>query len=272
MVSRPLLLASIMIAAAFAGCAADDGDMSPTTTPAGTTPATTTPSDATPTISTVTVGTDAAYPPFEDTINGEIVGFDVDVMREIANRSGFAVTFQNGQFDTIITSVQNDQFQVGASAFTITDERKQQVDFTVPYYENRLLVAVNAEDTTITDEESLRGKTVCTQQGTTSEFYLRDNLGFTNESLILVPTAPQCMDALTRGDAAALMIDAAFVRNVIETSNGELKQAFEPIDADEEFGFVVRKGNNELLNAMNAALVAMKSDGTLDELVEKWQV
>lgn len=269
--ARPLLLALVLTAAFLAGCADNGADDTNTTT---TSPATTTPGgdDPTPTISTVRVGTDAAYPPFEDTINGEIVGFDVDVMREIANRSGFTVTFQNSGFTNIIPSVQNGQFDAGASAFTINDERRQQVDFTVPYYENRLLVAVPASDTSIMSEEDLRGKRVCTQEGTTSEFYLRENLAFDNESLLLLPTAPQCADALKRGDVAALMIDAAFVRTVIESSNGELKQAFAPIDADEEFGIVVQKGNTELLQAMNAALVEMKSDGTLDALADKWQV
>ena len=277
---RALPLALLLLAASLAGCAqTDDGgdDMTTGTTPAGTgaTP-TTTPSggsDPTPTIERVLVGTDAAYPPFEDTLSsGEIVGFDVDVMREIANRSGFTVEFQNSGFTAIIPGVQSGTFDVGASAFTINDERKAQIDFSVPYYENRLLVAVAADDTTITSEEDVRGKRVCTQEGTTSQFYLVENLGFAEEDLLLVPTAPQCKDALLRGDVDALMIDAAFVRNVIETSNGELKQAFAPIDADEEFGIVVKKERPELLNAINAALTAMRSDGTLDELADKWSV
>lgn len=268
---RPLALASLLIVVALlAGCADDAGNgggADNTTTPtAGS-------SDPTPTISTVKVGTDAAYPPFEDTLpNGEIVGFDVDVMREVANRSGFTVDFQNSGFSAIIPAVQQGTFDVGASAFTINDERREQVDFSVPYYENRLLVAVPADDTSITAEDDLRGKRVCTQETTTSEFYLRDNLGHTNESLLLVPTAPQCKDALLRGDVDALMIDAAFVRNVIETSNGEIKQAFAPIDADEEFGIVVKKDRPELLDAINTALNAMKSDGTLDRLADKWGV
>lgn len=264
----------LVLALGLAGCAQDGADTTTTPFATGTTPTpTSAPADKTPTISTVLVGTDAAYPPFEDTLpSGEIVGFDVDVMTEIANRSGFTVEFQNSGFTAIIPSVQSGQFGAGASAFTINDERKQQVDFSVPYYENRLLVAVPAADNTITSEDDLRGKRVCTQEGTTSEFYLRDNLGFENESLLLVPTAPQCKDALLRGDVQALMIDAAFVRNVIETSEGELKQAFAPIDADEQFGIVVRKGNTELLTAINEALVAMRADGTLDRLADKWSV
>ena len=250
MVARTLLLACVAVVL-LAGCAG---------APAG---------GDTPTYK---VGTDAAYPPFEDTVNGQIIGFDVDVLTEIANRSGFKVEFQNSGFSNIIPAVQNGQFDIGASAFTINEERRQQVDFTAPYYENRLLVAVRAAETGIAAENDLRGKRVCTQEGTTSEFYLRDNLNHTNESLLLVPTAPQCADALKRGDVQALMIDAAFVRTVIDSSNGELKEAFAPIDADEEFGFLVKKGNAELLNKLNVGLAAMKKDGTLAQLTEKWKV
>lgn len=251
-----LSLGLLLLAAALAGCAQDarDGD------------------DKT-SIKHVKVGTDASYPPFEDTLpSGEIVGFDVDVMREIGKRSGFTVEFQNSGFTAIIPAVQAGTFDAGASSFTINDERKEQVDFSVPYYENRLLVAVAQGDTSIAGEDDLRGKKVCTQEGTTSEFYLRDNLGHTDASLLLVPTAPQCKDALLRGDVDALMIDAAFVRNVIETSNGELKEAFPAIDADEQFGIVVKKGNTELLDAINTALNGMRSDGTLDRLADKWKV
>lgn len=274
MLSRALL-ALVLVAVPLAGCATNsDNGGDHTTTPTGTTPAATPAStDKTPTIATVKVGSDAAYPPFEDTMtDGTIVGFDVDVLTEIGNRSGFTVTFQNSGFTAIIPSVQSGQFDAGASAFTINDERKQQIDFSVPYYDNHLLVAVKTSDTTITKEDDLKGKKVCTQEGTTSEFYLRDNLGFENASLLLVPTAPQCKDALLRGDVAALMIDAAFVRVVIESSSGELKQAFSAIDADEHFGIVVKKGNTELLTAINEALVAMKSDGTMDRLMNKWHV
>lgn len=271
--ARALLLASTLLAAALAGCAQDEGGTT-TTTPATTTPTTTTPgtTDPTPTLSAVTVGTEAAYPPFEDIVDGQIVGFDVDVMREVANRSGFTVTFQNAEFTAIIPSVQNGQFHVGASAFTITDERKQQVDFSVPYYENTLMAAVQVGRADINEPDDLKGKRVCTQEGTTSEFYLRDELGFQDADLMLLDSAPLCAEALKKGDVAALMIDAAFVRSLIESSQGELKRAFVIEDVDEEFGFVVKKGSTELLSAINAALNAMKSDGTLKRLVDKWQV
>lgn len=270
---RPLALASLLVIAALAGCAG--GDEAPTTTTPTTagTPAAT-PTASTPVgggITSITVGTEAAYPPFEDTVDGEIVGFDIDVMKEIANRSGFTVTFQNAEFQAIIPSVQSGQFDAGLSAFTITDDRKEQVAFSVSYYDNELMVGVLSTQTGIAAEADLEGKKVCTQTGTTSETWLREEVGATNDTLVLLQSFPPCVDALKRGDVDAIMIDRAVVRDLIVKSNGELKEAF-TIPTDEQFGIAVAKTNTVLLTRINTALVAMKQDGTLDELKDKWSV
>lgn len=277
MVSKPLLLASLCVALVVAGCASDTGTPTPATTatptPTATTPAATTPTPSTPAggVTHITVGTEAAYPPFEDTVDGEIVGFDIDVMNEIASRAGFTVTFQNAAFQAIIPSVQTGQFDAGLSAFTITEERKEQVSFSVSYYDNELMVGVLAANTGITSEADLAGKKVCTQTGTTSEAWLRENAGATNDTLVLLEAFPPCVDALKRGDVEAIMIDRAVVRDLIVKSNGELKEAF-TIPTDEQFGIAVAKTNTVLLTRINTALVAMKQDGTLDELKDKWSV
>lgn len=221
---------------------------------------------------TLNFGTEAAYPPFEDqTANGDIFGFDVDVIREIGNRSGYTINLQHMQFTAIIPSVQSGQIDGGISAFTITDERKQQVDFTISYYDNELMVAVRSGETGITKPEDLTGKRVCTQTGTTSEEWLRTNAGATNESMVLLDNFPPCKDSLLRGDVQAMMIDRAVVRELIEGSGGELKEAF-TIPVDEHFGIAISKDKKDVLDAFNQALTDMKSDGTLDDLKDKWKV
>lgn len=278
----PLLIAITLLAAGLAGCA--DNDDTPTTTPTGTTRPGTTPTatsptattvvptvDATPTIDVIKVGTDATYPPFENTVGDDIIGFDVDVLEEIGNRSGFEIEWQSALFDAIIPAVQNGEFDAGMSAFTITDERKQQVDFSVSYYDNELMAAVASGTTDIDAPEDLAGKTVCTQKGTTSETYLRQEVGLQDANLLLFDTFPPCADAVKGGDAVAMMIDRAVVRDFISRSEGELKEAF-VIPTDEQFGIAVKKGNAVLLTAINTALASMKQDGTIEALMEKWQV
>lgn len=281
--ARTFILVALLAAVPLAGCAENDTKTTPTpatsTTPTSTTPTATTPTatspavDPTPTISKVKVGSDAAYPPFENTVDGEIVGFDVDVFVEIGNRSGFQVEFTNALFDAIIPAVQSGEFDAGMSAFTITDARKEQVDFSVSYYDNELMAAVGKDTTGIDDAEDLRGKRVCTQKGTTSETYLRETVGLAEGDLMLLDTFPPCVDAVKVGEAVALMIDRAAVRDVVAKSNGDLKEAFTVApDPPEQFGIAVEKGNTALLVAINTALTAMKNDGTLDKLADKWNV
>lgn len=265
---RRVLLTVVALALLLAGCATSNTSTTSSTFTSTSTSTTTSP---TVTIQDVKVGTEASYPPFEDTLtSGEIVGFDIDVVKEIANRSALRVTFQNAQFQAIIPSVQTGTFDMGASAFTITDDRKQQVDFSVPYYDNDLQVAVRANDDSITKESDLNAHKVCTQTGTTSESWLIDH-GHPNDTIVRFDAFPPCADALKRGDVDAMMIDKATVRDLVAKSNGALKNAF-VVTTGEQFGFCVKKGNTVLLTKINAALVSMKQDGTLARLAEKWQV
>lgn len=223
------------------------------------------------------VGTEAAYPPFEDqTEAGVIFGFDPDVIREIGNRTGYTIRLQHMEFQAILPAIQNGQVAAGISAFTITDVRKQQVDFTVPYYENELLVAVLSSNNDIDDRSDLArivgaGQKICTQTGTTSEEWLRANANATNATLVLLQSFPPCADALRRGDVSAMMIDRAAVRFLIDQSGGTFKQAF-TIPVDEQFGIAVSKERKALLNEFNAALTAMRADGTLRRLADAWKV
>lgn len=252
MTLRPLAIVSVLLlaAAALAGCAANNAGES----------------------DELVVGTEAAYPPFEDLVDGEIIGFDIDVMNEVAKRADLKVRYQNAAFDDIIPSVASGQFDVGASAFTINDERKQQVDFTVSYYDNELMVATKADDVALVNEAALVAGVVkvCTQAGTTSETYLREK-GYDNDTMVLLPSFPLCGESVLRGDADAMMIDRAAVRDLVAKSDGKLKEGF-TIAVNEQFGFAVQKGNGALLTKLNTAINGMKSDGTLQQLMDKWNV
>ncbi|MDX1612100.1 MAG: transporter substrate-binding domain-containing protein [Candidatus Thermoplasmatota archaeon] len=249
---RAWMLTLLLLATALSGCTAPEGD--------GGGPG------------TLTIGTEAAYAPFEDRApDGTIRGFDIDVMREITNRTGHEVTFQDMQFNAIIPSIKNGQLDAGISAFTITDERKREVAFTVPYYDNELLVATAAGNDEIQEPADLEGERVCTQQGTTAEQWLRRNVDADNETLMLLNSFPPCAEAVKRGDAAAMMIDKAAVRSLIAESGGDLQEAF-TVSTGEQFGIAVAKENSELLSAFNTALQAMKQDGTMETLEDKWQV
>ncbi|MHB8604567.1 MAG: transporter substrate-binding domain-containing protein [Thermoplasmatota archaeon] len=277
MKSATTFIALAFVTALLAGCLNSGTPSTGTTTTPSTSPTpSTTPAPGSK--GTLKFGSDATYPPFENQLaDGSIVGFDVDLLSGIENRTGYAVNLQNAKFDDIIPSVQSGSFDGGLSAFTITDARKQSVDFTVSYYDNELLVGVpNGNPQNIKTEADLgrvmaAGKKICTQVGTTSEQWLRDHANATNSTMILLDTFPPCADSVKRGDAVAMMIDRAVVRVLIQQSGGTLAEAF-TIPTGEQFGIVIKKGNTAVLNAFNQAINDMKSDGSLGKLVEKWQV
>lgn len=125
---------------------------------------------------TLRVGTDATFAPFEYEENGEYVGFDIDLMESMAAQMGYSdVEFVNTAFQGLIPGLTADKFDVIASAMYITDERKQSIDFTDPYFAGGLCIMVQKDNTDITGPDSLSGKSVAVQVGTKSDTYLDEN-------------------------------------------------------------------------------------------------
>ena len=117
-----------------------------------------------------TVATDTSFVPFEfqEEEGGEYVGFDIDIIYEIADRVGFEIELETTNFDGIIPGIQTGTFDIAIAGMTITEERRAAVDFTSPYYKSGLRIGVPAGDDTITSIDDLEGKTIATRLGSTS--------------------------------------------------------------------------------------------------------
>ena len=184
--TRVWLAALIAVFALIVAACASNDDEGPTAG-SGTTAATGT-SGATgttgiPAFTTIeegklTVGSCLDYPPFESVKAGDETGFDVDITEEIASRLGLEVVWVKADFDTIFTAVAGDQFDMVAAASTITDEREQVVDFSVPYYNALQSLTVNTQETPdITSTDQLgQGDVVGVQKGTTGKIWAEENL------------------------------------------------------------------------------------------------
>lgn len=268
--SRHLLLASLLAVALVAGCTSDMGGNDPT--PA--TGTTTTPTGATPgsgSSMAVTVGTDAAFPPFEElSANGSFEGFDIDVMNEIARRNGWTVTFQNLPFDTLVQSVQNGQVDLAISAMSITDERSQVVDFSLPYYEANQSAAVRASDTnSYSSIESMKGKSLRfgAQSGTVGADIIVEEFG--ESSIRRYDTYPAAIQALKANEVDVVIMDAP-AQNEAAKTDSAIKVVFE-FSVGDVYGIAMQKGSDHR-NAVNDAIEAMQDDGTLAQLREKWGI
>jgi polar amino acid transport system substrate-binding protein len=213
----------------------------------------------------LTVGSDIPYPPFEQGKAGNYEGFDVELLEAVGKAIGRDVEFEDTSFDTIFLDLSRGNFDVVASAATITDEREKTVDFTNPYYisEQAILVEEGGE---IDSVEKLSGANVAVQQGTTGQEFVEEE-GDAGQ-LRKYPQGPDAVSALENGTVEAVVIDIPVAENAVAANEGlEISAA---IPTEEEYGFAVKQGETELLEELNEGLEKAIDDGTYAQLYEKW--
>lgn len=219
---------------------------------------------------TLDVVTDPSFVPFEmmDQDSGEMVGFDMDIINEVAERAGFEVNLRTMDFNGIIPAVQTGNVDIAIAGITITDERAEIVDFSDPYYDSGLRLLVGADDDSIETVEDLEGKTIATKIGSTSYDYLQENLGDSAE-ITPYPGSSDMYMALLGGSADAVFYDAPNVGYFSQTQGEGRARTVGPLYEGQQYGIVLVK-DSEWVEPVNEALASMKEDGTYDEIHTKW--
>ena len=218
----------------------------------------------------ITVASNIAYPPFEFEKKGKPVGFDIDLMREIGKRADFTPKFQNVTFDGIIPALaNNDLFDAGASAFTITETRETKVDFSDPYFDADQSLMVRS-GSPIKSEDDIGDGIVGVQRGTTGELKAREfkQQGKTTRDLRTFNTIEEAFSALQNGQIDAVINDFPVSAYRDETGGGSL-EVVQTVSTDEKYGIAFPKDSN-LLEPTNKALEEIKKDGTYSRIYEKW--
>lgn len=211
------------------------------------------------------------YPPFESIEGDDEVGFDVDLVEEIASRLGLEVEWVTHDFDTVFTALQGNQFDMVAAASTITDERLQIVDFTDPYYASRQSLIVNVEETPdITSTDQLgEGDVIAVQRGTTGQAWAEENLGPQGVEFKTFTNITPAFQDLEAGNVVGIISDEPQAVSVAGTEFPSLS-VVQPIDTNENYGFATSKDNPELTAAANFALAAIIADGTYAEIFGRY--
>ena len=217
----------------------------------------------------VTVGLNAEYPPFEYVDeNGEIVGFDPDLMNAIAERAGFEIEWVNTRWDGIFVALASGEFDAVSSAATITEEREEIVDFSNPYFNAGQMIAV-LEDRAgeIQSPEDLPGLKVGVQGGTTGDIASSEIDGV---EVVRYDEITLAFQALANGTIDAIVNDGPVSADII-AKNPELGAVMvgDPF-TDEFYGIAVQPDMPELLDAINNALAELIADGTYNEIHNKW--
>jgi polar amino acid transport system substrate-binding protein len=218
------------------------------------------------------VGTDAAYAPFESQNDkGEIVGFDIDVVTAIAKKAGIEIKFVNTPWEGIFNAVAQGDRDLLVSAITITDERKQTLDFTAPYFDAQQLIAVKA-DSKIAKFADLKKLKVGVQTGTTGDEVVSKLLGKTSTAVKRFESTPLALKELESGGVDAVVADNGVVIHYVANNAGaKFKTVSDSTSfAPEQYGIAVKKGNAELMAKLNKGLADVKADGSYDAIYTKY--
>jgi polar amino acid transport system substrate-binding protein len=218
---------------------------------------------------TITIAVENAYPPFNsiDQSTNEGVGWDYDTVREICKRLNCVPDFSQAAWDGIFPAMQAGEFDVLADGVTITDERKQIVDFSIPYVTVGQVLLVRADETR--DVEAMKADEsalVSTQIGTTNEIVAKKN--FPEARVKSFEDFGAAVLALTSGDVDGVVIDTVSAAGFMREQPGVMK-VDGTLTSDEQLGFVFPPGS-ELTASFDAALKSMQADGTLEQLNKKW--
>lgn len=224
----------------------------------------------------VVVVTENAYPPlqFIDAKTGKQIGWEYDAMNEIAKRLNFQVEYQNTSWDAMIQAVSDNQYNIGMTGITIKDDRKQKVDFSDPYMRSEQFMLVRGNEKRFTDAKTFgafKDGLIGAQAGTTPFYTAVYSVLDGNEQnprIKLFETFGATVQALKTGDVDVVLTDGTAGKGYVEASNGGLKLIGGPLGT-EDFGFIFPKGS-DLVKPVNAAIAALKADGTLDALNKKW--
>ena len=266
---------SILLAAAMLAMTACGGSSATATTaaPAATTAAAaeTKAAEAAPAaVKTVQEGklvmcTNAEFPPYEYHDNNTIVGIDADICAAIAEKMGLELEIEDIAFDSIIPEISSGKADIGAAGRTVTEDRKQNVDFSETYAKASQVIIVT-ENSEVKGFDDLKGKKVGVQTGTTGDIYVTGDLG--DECVERYAKGMEAVQALSQTKIDAVVIDGEPAKKYISEVPG-LKILDESY-TDEEYAIAIRKGNTELLDAVNKAIGELKADGTLDAIVAKY--
>ena len=227
---------------------------------------------------TLVVGTDASYAPSEF-LGGDgksIQGFDIDLFTAVAKKLGLKVTFQNASFDTIITGVQGNKYDVGVSSFTVNADREKQVNM-VSYFNAGTQWAAATGNPKNVDPAKPCGLTVAVQKGTVQ---LEDDLPAKEKAcktsgkpvhVLVYDKQDAATAAVASGKADAMLADSPVVAYAVKQSSGKLASVGDIYDAA-PYGYVIPKNETGLADAVVAALKALDSSGDYKKVLNAWGV
>jgi polar amino acid transport system substrate-binding protein len=215
------------------------------------------------------VASSATYRPFAyENPSREIVGYDVDIIKAVAQKAGLQIKIVNTPWSGIFAALNNGDVDLVISGVTINDKRKQSYDFTAPYFEARQLIAV-AKNSSVKSLKDLAGKKIGVVNGSTGDDIASREFGKTNPDIRRFESTPVVISELVATGLDAAIGDNGVIAFRVQ-EHPQLKTVSDASFPKEFFGIVVKQGNKALLDKLNAGLASVKADGSYAQIYKKW--
>ena len=215
------------------------------------------------------MATNAYFAPYEFYEGEKIVGIDAEIAAAIADKLGMELKIEDMAFDSILTAVQNGTVDFGMAGMTITEDRLKEVNFTTSYAKGVQAIIVK-EGSSITSDDDLYAEganyKVGVQLGTTGDIYATDDFG--SENVTTYSNGNEAVLALIGGSLDCVIIDNEPPKALVAANSG--LKILETAYANEDYAICVKKGNSELLNKIDAAILELTEDGTIAAIVARY--
>ena len=213
------------------------------------------------------MATNAAFPPYEMiSDDGGFEGIDVEIATEIANKLGLELVVDDMEFGSVITSVQSGKSDIAMAGLTVTEERKQNVDFTESYATGIQVIIVPEDSDILTVDDLANDKMIGVQDGTTGYIYCSDDYG--EDHITSYTNGAMAIEALKGGKVDAVVIDNEPAKAFVAANEG-----LKILDTEyivENYAIGISKDNTGLRDAVNNALTELIADGTVQQIVDKY--
>lgn len=208
--------------------------------------------------------TEAGFAPYEYYSNGEIVGVDVDIAKEIAASMGKELVIKDIAFDSIINEVKTGKADFGAAGISYDEERAKNVDFTINYSTSKQVVIVK-NDSGITNIGDINGKKIAVQLGSIADTYVSST--YKDASVVRQKKYLAAIEDLNTGKVDCVVMDLLPAEQILKTNSG--LKILDGALVEDSYGMIVKKGNKELLDNINRVLEKLKNEGKIDEYIIK---
>jgi polar amino acid transport system substrate-binding protein len=216
------------------------------------------------------VGTDAAYAPFEiEGADKQVSGFDIDLLKAVAEKAQLKVQFINTPWEGLFTQLDSGDRDILISAITINEARKKQMDFSDPYFEAVQLIAVPAKSK-VQKLEDLKTLKVGVQTGTTGDDIVSGLLGKNNPNVKRFEGTPLAIQELQNGGVEAVVADNGVLNNFLLNNKATIRIVADKKFSKENYGIAVKKGNAILLEKINKGLKEVRADGTYQRIFNQY--